>query len=295
LRAPPADGVSTEAGEDPRRIISACGVAVPRIIYGTAWKKERTAGLVELALRSGFRGVDTACQPKHYNEAGVGEGLSALLGKGLSRSEIYLQTKFTPFSGQDPDHVPYDPKANLSEQVRQSFQASLRNLRVDYLDGLVLHSPYPKDKDTFEAWRAMEGLHEQGGVRQLGVSNCYELRRLEALYRKARIKPAVIQNRFYAETRYDREIRAFCRKNGIVYQSFWTLTANPKILAQPGLVELADKYGRSPAQVFFRCLTQLDIVCLTGTSSKDHMDQDLAIFDFRLSPAECETLDALLR
>ncbi|MEF3367713.1 aldo/keto reductase [Methylocystis sp. 9N] len=285
--------VSVQGEED--RIVSAYGVVMPRIIYGTAWKKERTAALVELALRSGFRGVDTACQPRHYDEAGVGAGLSAALGEGLKRSEIYLQTKFTPFKGQDPDNVPYDPKASLSEQVRQSFQASLLNLRTDYLDGLVLHSPYPKDKHTFEVWRAMEGLCEQGGVRQLGVSNCYELKRLKAIYRKAQIKPAVLQNRFYAETHYDRDIRAFCRDHGVLYQSFWTLTANPKVLAEPPLVEIAAKYERTAAQLFFRYLTQSDIVCLTGTSSKEHMAQDLAIFDFRLSPAECGAIDALLR
>lgn len=285
--------VSTQGEED--RVVSASGVVMPRIIYGTAWKKERTAALVELALRSGFRGIDTACQPKHYNEAGVGEGLSAILGEGLKRSEIYLQTKFTPFKGQDPDNLPYDPKASLSEQVRQSFQASLLNLRTDYLDGLVLHSPYPKDKHTFEVWRAMEGLYDQGGVRQLGVGNCYELKRLKAIYRKARIKPAVIQNRFYAETHYDRDIRAFCRDHGVLYQSFWTLTANPKVLAESSLVEIAAKYERTAAQLFFRYLTQSDIMCLTGTSSKAHMAQDLAIFDFCLNAAECEAIGALLR
>lgn len=289
-----ADLDKAKGGEDQRNIVSAHGVAMPRIIYGTAWKKERTAALVEMALRSGFRGIDTACQPKHYHEAGVGEGLSAAMGEGLARSEIYLQTKFTPFRGQDPDNVPYDPDASVSEQVRQSFQASLRNLRTDYLDGLVLHSPYPEDKDTLEAWRAMESLREQGGVRQLGLSNCYELDRLEALCRNARIKPAVIQNRFYAKTHYDREIRAFCRECGILYQSFWTLTANPEVLAHPSLTELAEKYERSPAQLFFRYLTQLDILCLIGATSADHMGQDLAIFDFRLSSAECEALDALL-
>ena len=292
---PAAGSVSKEGGEDERWIISASGVPMPRLIYGTAWKKERTAALVELALRSGFRGVDTACQPKHYHEAGVGEALSAASSHGLARSEIYVQTKFTPFAGQDPNDVPYDTKASLTRQVVQSFQASLRNLRTDYLDGLFLHSPYPDDKDTLEAWRAMEGLYDQAGVRQLGVSNCYEPTRLEALCRNARIKPAVIQNRFYAKTHYDRDIRAFCKESGIVYQSFWTLTANPEVLAAPDMIQLAAKYGRSPAQLFFRYLTQLDIACLTGTSSKDHMEQDLSIFEFRLSPAECETLGALLR
>jgi diketogulonate reductase-like aldo/keto reductase len=184
--------------------------------------------------------------------------------------------------------------ASLSRQVLQSFQASLRNLRTDDLDGLVLHSPYPDDRDTLEAWRAMESLYDQGSVRQLGVSNCHELPRLEALCRNARIKPATIQNLFYAKTHYDTDIRAFCREHGIVYQSFWTLTANPEIPAASDLIELATKYGRSPAQLFFRYLTQLDMVCLTGTSSKDHMEQDLSIFEFRLSSAECETLAALL-
>ena len=291
---PAADSISKKGGEDRRRITSGFGVDMPRFIYGTAWKKERTATSVELALRSGFRGVDTACQPKHYHEAGVGEALSAASSKGLARSEIYVQTKFTPLAGQDPNDVPYDPKASLSRQVVQSFEMSLRNLRTDYLDGLLLHSPYSDDRDTLEAWRAMERLYDEGGVRQLGVSNFYELRRLETLCRNARIKPAVIQNRFYAKTHYDKDIRAFCKESGLVYESFWTLTANPEVLAAPEMIELAAKYGRSPAQLFFRYLTQLDIVCLTGTSSKEHMEQDLSIFEFRLSPTECETLGALL-
>ncbi|TDX66850.1 diketogulonate reductase-like aldo/keto reductase [Methylosinus sp. sav-2] len=281
-------------GEDPGRIVSASGVLMPRIIYGTAWKKERTAALVEEALRTGFRGIDTACQPKHYNEPGVGEGLAAALGAGLDRADIYLQTKFTPFGGQDPENIPYDAEAAIGEQVRQSFEVSLRNLRVDRLDGLVLHSPYPEDKDTLEAWRAMESLVAQGGVRQLGVSNCYELSRLKMLWKKARVKPAVIQNRFYAKTGYDREIRAFCAKHKIFYQSFWTLTANPETLAKPELVALAEKYERGRAQIFFRFLTQQGILCLTGTSSQEHMRDDLAIFDFSLTAEECATLDALL-
>lgn len=280
---------------DERHIVSAFGVAMPRLLYGSAWKKERTAALVELALRSGFRGVDTACQPRHYHEPGVGEALAAVFSSGLAaRSEIYLQTKFTPFAGQDPNNVPYDPHASLTQQVRQSFVASLVNLRVALVDGLVLHSPYPDDRDTLEVWRAMESLYDQGLVRQLGVSNCYELTRLDALCQKARIRPATIQNRFHAKSHYDQEIRAFCDQSGIVYQSFWTLTANVEILKSPEVADLAAKHERSAAQIFFRYLTQRDIVCLTGTSSKTHMAEDLSIFEFRLSAAECEILDALL-
>ena len=288
--------VHTKVGgeADPRRIVSACGVGMPRLIYGTAWKKERTAELVACALRAGFRGIDTACQPKHYHEPGVGAGMAAAFATGLSRADIYLQTKFTPFKGQDPDNLPYDPDASLGAQVRQSFAASRANLGTDYLDGFILHSPYPEDGDTLEVWRAMEELVDGGGVRQLGLSNCYEPRRLETIHRHARIKPALVQNRFYAKTGHDRDIRAFCRENGMLYQSFWTLTANGEVLADPALVEIAERRGRTPAQVFFRFLTQQDMVCLTGTASPEHMAQDLAIFDFRLDPAECDVVSALL-
>jgi diketogulonate reductase-like aldo/keto reductase len=263
------------------------------IIYGTAWKKADTAHLVSTAIQHGFRGIDTACQPKHYDEAGVGAGVAACLSGALTRADLYLQTKFTPVSGQDPLKIPYDPKAPLPEQVSQSFAASLRNLRTTYLDGLILHSPLANSKQTLEAWRAMESLVD-GGIRCLGISNCYQLAELQALFRSAVIKPSLVQNRFYADTRYDREIRAFCRQHRIVYQSFWTLTANPHLLAHSTITGLASKYGRTPAQVLFRYLAQSDVVPLTGTRSESHMREDLGIFEFELAEIEREAVDALL-
>jgi diketogulonate reductase-like aldo/keto reductase len=267
---------------------------MPRIIYGTAWKKERTAALVEQAIELGFRGIDTACQPKHYNEAGVGDGVAACLHRGIDRSELYLQSKFTSLSGQDPMQIPYDPKASLGEQLAQSFQTSLKNLQTTYLDCLVLHSPLASQQRTMEVWQAMERIFHSGGVKQLGVSNCYDPRQFELLYRSAAIKPAVIQNRFYAETGYDRAIRDFCREHRIIYQSFWTLTANPTILAHPVLRTLAANYQRSPAQIFFRYLSQTGIIPLTGTTSENHMREDLAILDFELTADECEAVERLL-
>jgi diketogulonate reductase-like aldo/keto reductase len=139
----------------------------------------------------------------------------------------------------------------------------------------------------------MESLVDARGVRQLGISNCYQLEQLEALYDSARFKPAVVQNRFYADTGYDREIRAFCRQHGIIYQSFWTLTANPQVLAHRTLRELASRHRRTPAQILFRYLTQYNIVPLTGTRSETHMREDLAIFEFELADSERATLDAL--
>jgi diketogulonate reductase-like aldo/keto reductase len=275
-------------------VTAAAGIALPRLLYGTAWKKTETGRLVTIALREGFRGIDTACQPRHYDEAGVGAGVAEALSAGLSRSDLYLQTKFTPLAGQDPARVPYDSRAPLAEQIAQSFATSLRNLRTEYLDCLVLHSPLATGRDTLQAWEAMESLAASGSVRQLGISNCYDPALLEALYGAARVKPAVVQNRFYAETSYDREIRAFCRRERIAYQSFWTLSANRRILGDEAVVAIASRIERTPAQVLFRYLIESEIVPLTGTRSVEHMRDDLAVFDFELSPSDRQVVGALV-
>lgn len=271
--------------------VSHSGVASPGILYGTAWKKDQTAAMVTQALQSGFRGIDTAGQPKHYHEPGVGAGIAAA---GLKRDALFVQTKFTPVAGHDPKQIPYDPAAPLAGQVAQSFHSSLRNLQTRYVDSLVLHSPLRTSQQTDEVWRAMEAIVGTGSAKQIGISNCYDLEELQRLYRIAKVKPAVVQNRFYADTGHDRELRAFCRQNGIVYQSFWTLTANPQLLAHATVSALAAKYGRTRPQVLFRYLTQQGVVPLTGTRSPAHMREALQIFEFELTPDEIEAVSALL-
>jgi diketogulonate reductase-like aldo/keto reductase len=238
----------------------------PPILYGTAWKKERTRELVLLALKTGFRGIDTACQPRHYDEAAVG---AAIEQSGCLRSELFLQTKFTPLSGQDPEQTPYDRDAPLEEQVKQSVAASLRNLRTTHIDCLVLHSPLPTHAETLRVWRAMEkvcGTHDAyayawpfllaaavtvtsvccrpqhvaaGEVRSLGVSNAYDATVLAELYAAAAVKPSCVQNRWVAETRHDESVRRWCRQQqpAVQYQSFWTITGNRKSV--DGRVRLA--------------------------------------------------------
>lgn len=271
-------------------IITSAGVRMPRLVYGTAWKAERTAALVEAALRAGFRGIDTAAQPKHYDESGVGAGLAEA---GLPREQLYVQTKFTPPDGQDRARLPYALEAPLAVQVEQSLMGSLVHLGCGHVDGLVLHSPLASRAATLDAWRAMEHWVERGMVRQLGISNCYALAEFDALYRAATIKPAVLQNRFYARTRHDRELRAYCRAHGVVYQSFWTLTANPEALASATLRNLALRHRCAPAQILYRYLTHIDVVPLIGTSSVAHMREDLAIFDFELDTRECDAVSLL--
>jgi diketogulonate reductase-like aldo/keto reductase len=263
----------------------------PSLIYGTAWKKERTAELVEKAVMYGFRGIDTACQPKHYNEAGVGHALSCLKAQGITRDSLYIQTKFTPLSGQDPAKVPYNPSSSIQEQVHESFKTSLKNLKVDYLDALLLHSPYSYHKETMEAWHAMEALHRQGLVHKLGISNCYDLKAFKLIFNEATVKPSFLQNRFYAETDYDKSLRKYCNETNIRYQSFWTLTANPHILSHPLICNLALSRQVTAEQLFFRFLTQQQIIPLIGTCSDKHMQEDLAIFQFMLMDDEISKIN----
>ncbi len=268
--------------------------AVPPLIYGTAWKKDKTADLVEKAILCGFRGVDTACQPKHYNEAGVGQALLRLKKQGISRNSLFLQTKFTPLSGQDPTNIPYDPAASLDEQVRQSFATSQKNLGVDTVDSLVLHSPLRSHEQTMLVWRAMEDLQRAGVVRMLGISNCYELEVFKSIYDEATVKPSVLQNRFYSESCYDKELREWSGERGVRYQSFWTLTANPQILGHPLVRNIAASKGVTEAQLFFRFLIQLKIIPLIGSCSEKHMRDDLAIFDFNLLNDEIGSIQNLI-
>ena len=158
---------------------------------------------------------------------------------------------------------------------------------------MVLHSPLADPVQLLEVWHAMELIFNQGDVKQIGLSNCYKLEQFQFLYHNATVKPAVLQNRFYAETQYDKTIRAFCQQHGIIYQSFWTLTANPNLLAHATLKTLATKYQRSADQVFFRYLNHINIISLTGTSSSSHMHDDLAIAEFELTPTECLSIGKL--
>ena len=269
-------------------------VLIPAIIYGTAWKKERTAELVELAIKNGFRGIDTACQPKHYNEPGVGNGIRRACRDTVSRKDLFIQTKFTPLRGQDPENIPYDSKAPLSEQVRQSVALSLRNLQIKYLDSLILHSPIKPWDALLEVWDTMEALVTEGKVKLLGISNCDNVELLRLIYQTASIKPSIVQNRFYQRTHYDAKIRDYCYQKELVYQGFWTLTANPDLLKSTVLQHISERHNSTVEQVFFRFLTTIGVAPLLGTTSEEHMQEDLNIFSIELTDKERHSIGQLL-
>jgi diketogulonate reductase-like aldo/keto reductase len=266
---------------------------VPDFMYGTAWKEDRTEGLVSAALAAGFRAIDTANQRKHYDEEGVGRALATAFAGGLRRDRLFLQTKFTFLDGQDR-RLPYDPEAPIRDQVAQSFASSLEHLGVDRIDSLILHGPSQSaglGAADHEAWRAMEALVDGGVVSVIGISNATAAQ-VEELVGLARIAPAYVQNRCYAERGWDRAVRAVCAAHGIVYQGFSLLTANRHVLSRPDVRAIAVRHGRTPQQVVFRFAQHLGMLPLTGTSDPAHMREDLAVDEFALAPDEVAAIES---
>ena len=265
-------------------------IAAPSFLYGTAWKEDDTERCVVDALAAGFRGIDTANQRKHYFEEGVGRGIAQ---SGIARDRLFLQTKFTFLDGQDA-RLPFDPRAPIATQVAQSFASSLAHLRVTYIDSLVLHGPSQHSglgPDDHAAWRAMEELVDAGQVGVLGASNMRP-QQIHDLVAFARIEPAFIQNRCYAKYGWDRASREVCKQHGITYQAFSLLTANRQVLApDKGVIAIAKRHGRTPAQIIFRFAQQLGMLPLTGSTDPEHMRQDLAIEDVTLSPDELAAIE----
>jgi diketogulonate reductase-like aldo/keto reductase len=279
------DGASEHRGFEIR------GVRIPPILYGTAWKEDATESLAFGALTTGFRGIDTANQRKHYHEAGVGRAIARAAAAGIPRDALFVQTKFTHLGGQD-HRLPYDAAAPIAEQVAQSFASSLDHLGVARVDSLVLHGPSLRDRlapADREAWRAIEKIAETGGASLIGISNV-SAPQIRELVELARVPPAFVQNRCYAQRGWDRAIRALCAERGIVYQAFSLLTANRDVVSGRTVRAIAARHGRTAAQVVFRFARQVGMLPLTGTSSPQHMRDDLAD-DFALTDDEVAAID----
>jgi diketogulonate reductase-like aldo/keto reductase len=269
-------------------------VPLPSFMYGTAWKKETTTQLVQLAVASGFTAIDTANQLIHYQEALVGEALQALGKKGIKRDTLFLQTKFTSVDGQG-GRVPYDATADLATQVSQSFDSSLAHLGTEYVDSYVLHAPISRrglGEADWEVWAAMEGLYRSGKTKMIGISNV-TAGQLARLREQANVKPMVVQNRCFAALGWDQEVREICQANGIVYQGFSLLTANREVLADREIQAIAKRLGAGPAQIIFRFAMQIGMLPLTGTTSQQHMKEDLQAEQLALSSEEIQRIETI--
>ena len=269
-------------------------VAIPPFMYGTAWKKEATTGLVLQAVEVGFTAIDTANQLVHYDEARVGEALLQLATQGITRDRLFLQTKFTSINGQD-HRLPYDPRVNITTQVQQSFTSSLAHLHTDYLDSYVLHGPYSRRglrSEDWEVWAAIESLYEAGKTRMIGVSNV-TADQLTLLCVKTKHKPMVVQNRCYAAFGWDKEVREICRTNHVIYQGFSLITANREVFIDPEIRAMAARYEVTLAQLIFRFAMQIGMLPLTGTTNPQHMKEDLQSDRFTLLSEEVRQIETI--
>jgi diketogulonate reductase-like aldo/keto reductase len=266
---------------------------IPSMIYGTAWKENRTQQLVMDAIKAGFRGIDTANQRKHYHEQEVGDAIDELINQKLiTRQDIFLQSKFTHIDGQD-HRLPYSLEASCSEQVLQSFASSLEHLKTDYLDSYLIHGPtgYPGLSDSdLKIWSTMESLVDAEKTLSIGISNV-NVQQLDQLCQGSRIKPNFVQNRCFANRRWDWDVRQFCQKNGIIYQGFSLLTANPEVLNDVLIGNVAARLNKNIEQVVFRLAQQLSILPLTGTTNAEHMAADLELTDIELSADQLTQLE----
>ncbi|WP_433825558.1 aldo/keto reductase [Actinoplanes sp. CA-015351] len=251
------------------------GITMPQIGYGVFQIPEAdTAAAVTSALEAGYRSIDTAAV--YGNEAGVG---AALRDAGIPRDELFVTTKvWNSDQGYD---------ATLS-----AFDASLARLGLDHLDLYLIHWPTPKHEKYLDTWRALETLYEQKRVRAIGVSNFFP-EHLRAVADLGGTVPAVNQIEVHPALQ-QREVQAAGAELGVVTEA-WSPLAQAGVLDDPRVTSIAATHGRSPAQVVLRWHVQQGRVVIPKSVTPSRIRENLAIFDFELTPAEVAEIDGLER
>lgn len=251
------------------------GVSMPRLGFGVYQvPPSETAQVVSAALEAGYRSIDTA---KLYgNEREVGEALAA---SGLPRDEVFVTTKLW-----NSDHG-YD--AALA-----AFDASMERLGLEQLDLYLIHWPTPARDLYVETWRALEKLYTEDRVRAIGVSN-FQSAHLLRLIEECDIVPAVNQVELHPALQQV-ELREFHARHGIVTEA-WSPLAQGAVLVDPVIVDIAEKYGKTPAQVVLRWHLDLGNVVIPKSVTPSRIRENLDVFDFALTDediVEIAKLDA---
>lgn len=247
------------------------GVQMPLAGFGTFMLGGAACtDAVAAAIQSGYRMIDTA--EAYGNEQAVGEGIRK---SGVDRRELFVVTKvnFTSY-----------------ENAEQAALRSLENLQTDYVDLLLLHWPFA---NYYAAWRALEKLYADGKTRAIGVSNFAPDRLLDLIaYNK--VVPAVnqIETNLYCQRRTE---RAWMDKKQVAQMAYAPLGqgGRAEMFAEPAVRELAEKYGKTPAQIMLRFLTQKGIAVIPRSARPEHIRENFALFDFALDAAEMARLTAL--
>lgn len=249
------------------------GVKMPKLGYGVYQvDKEECERCVLDALKVGYRHIDTA--QSYFNEEEVG---NAIAKSGIPREQIFLTTKVWV------ENYGYD-------ETRKSVLESMRKLKTNYIDLVLLHQPF---SDYYGAWRALEDLYAEGVIKAIGVSNFYP-DRLVDICSFARIKPMVNQ----VETHpHNQQIEAheWMKKYGVQHEA-WAPFGEGRggMFEEPLLVEIGKKYGKTAAQVILRWDMQRNVIAIPKSTHIERMEQNFDIFDFELSEedmAKIATLD----
>ncbi len=231
--------------------------------------------IVAEALEVGYRLIDTA--ENYRNETGVGRGLRA---GGIDRSELFVTTKFNAeWHGED--------------LVARAFEASARRLGVEYIDLLLIHWPNPAQGRYVDAWRGLIALREQGLVRSIGVSN-FKPAHLQRLLDETGVAPDV--NQIELNPLVSRaELREFGQRHGIVTEAWAPIGKGRELLQVPAIVRIAERVGRTPAQVVLRWHVQLGNVAIPKTGNPERLRENLDLFGFELTEDDMRAIDALDR
>jgi len=250
------------------------GVAIPQLGLGTAGPgDEETRRRVRDALGLGYRLIDTAA--RYGNEVGVGQGIA---DSGVPREEVFVGTKLR---GADHGY----------ESTKRALEASLRRLRLDYVDLYLIHWPLPRQDRYVESWRAMEDLLAEGKTRSIGVSN-FLAEHLDRLAADTRTVPAVNQIELHPRLP-QREQREDNARRGIIVQSWSPLERAGAVLHEPVLARIGSRYGKTPVQVILRWHVQLGLVPIPKSGNVDRLRQNLEVFDFELDDADLAEIAAL--
>ncbi|NJP39647.1 aldo/keto reductase [Oscillospiraceae bacterium HV4-5-C5C] len=256
------------------------GVKIPCIGFGT-WQTpdgEVCVSAVREALAAGYRHIDTA--QGYGNEASVGR---AVRESGIPRDELFITSKLT-----NSEHG--------YTKTLAAFEASLQRLDMDYLDLFLIHWPNPiAFRDRWEeanagTWRAFEELYRAGRVRAIGISN-FRPRHLDALLKTAEIAPQINQIRLCPGDTQETVVQD-CRSRHILLEAYSPLGVG-KALQAPELVALAQKYGKSPAQICLRWSLQNGFLPLPKSVTPARIRENLQVFDFELAEADMQTIAAL--
>ncbi|MEM2918278.1 MAG: aldo/keto reductase [Candidatus Altiarchaeota archaeon] len=250
------------------------GVEIPYLGLGT-WllnSGKETQNAVLWALEFGYRLIDTASIYGNESDVGI-----AIKKSKISRDKIFVTTKLW---NSDQGY----------EKTLKAFEKSLKILNLSYIDLYLVHWPAEKKSLREETWKAIEKVYMEGKCRAIGVSN-YTIKHLSELLEIAEIIPAINQVEF-SPFLYQKELLEFCNSNKIQVEAYSPLTRGKK-LNDPKLLEIAEKYGKTPAQILIRWALQHSLVVIPKSSKKEHIYENSQVFDFEISKGDMEKLDSL--